>query len=384
MRRDVWAADDFVFRTQGKDLKRFINLAAQQKIRLAHLHWEKDGFTAQAWGIDHHKLATLAQQGGWNFCVIRRRGPGQWTERLLRRPGIPLGGLLFFLLLQCFNGLVWTIDFGNLEASEALRMRELLYESGIYEGAWLDSETLATAQTTALQQSDVFGWVSLNFTGGCLSIESTPAEYQMVREEAPMTPLYAKESAEIVAIETQSGFTAVEVGQTVEQGQLLVDVVRWGRDEKEVPQGAAGRILARVQKSYTAFQPYTLQTQCLNGRSKTQEILYLWGQQWEPSHEEESAEGGFAQSDWEPLQWGRLSLPGCVYRQTVWEQSPQNITYSTQQAQALARRSCRAQLYKEFPDAVIESEECQITQDTQGETCIITYQFCANIADSNP
>lgn len=384
MRRDVWAADNFLFRMQGKDLQRFINLAARQKIRLAHLRWEKDGFTAQAQGIDHHKLAELAQQGGWQFCVIRRRGPGRWTERLLRRPGIPLGGLLFFLLLQGFNGLVWTIDFGNLEESAALRMRNLLYQSGIYEGVWLDSETLATAQTIALQQSDVFGWVSLNFTGGCLSIESTPAEYQTIREEAPMTPLYAKEAAEIVAIETQSGFTVVEVGQTVEKGQLLVDVVRWGREEKEVPQGASGSILARVRKSYTAFQPYTLQTQSLNGRSKTQETLYLLGRPWKPSSEEVPAEESFVQSDWEPLQWGRLSLPGCVYRQTVWEQSPQTITYSSQQAQALAQRACRAQLYEEFPDAVIEAETCQITGNAQGETCTITYQFCANIADSNP
>lgn len=384
MQRSVWAADDFVFRVKGKNLQRFLNLAAAQEIRLAQLRWEPDGFTARAVGLDYRKLAALARQGDWQFTVLYRRGPGRWAEKLLRRPGIPLGSCLFMLLLQCFGGLVWTIDFGNLEEAEATQMRALLYQAGIYEGVWLDDETLAAAQNVALEQSDIFGWVSLNFTGGCVSVESTPAEYQTIQEEAPMHPLYAKAAAEIVAVETQSGFTVVEVGQTVEQGQLLVDVVRWGREEKEVLQGAAGRVLGRVQKSYTAYQPYSVEAECLYGKSETKETLYLLGHPWEIAAPDSDFAEGSMQVTWEPLHWGRVSLPGCMYRQTIWEASPQNITYSSQQAQALARRTCRIQLREEFPDAVIESEQRQITHDEQGETCTITYQFCADIATGTP
>ena len=202
MQRSVWAADDFVFRVKGKNLRRFLNLAAAQEIRLAQLRWEPDGFTARAVGLDYRKLTALARQGDWQFTVLYRRGPGRWAEKLLRRPGIPLGGCLFMLLLQCFRGLVWTIDFGNLEEAEATRMRALLYQAGIYEGVWLDDETLAAAQNVALEQSDVFGWVSLNFTGGCVSVESTSAEYQTIQEEAPMHPLYAKAAAEICLLYT--------------------------------------------------------------------------------------------------------------------------------------------------------------------------------------
>lgn len=381
MRPSVWAADDFVFRLRGKDVQRFLNLASQEKIRLAHLRWEPDGFTACALGANYHRIVRMAQRGGWQFSVVRRRGPGRWAERLVSRPGIPLGGLLFLALLQWFGGFIWTIDFGPLEDRAASRMRELLYQAGIYEGVWLDAETLSAAQTTALQQSDSFGWITLNFTGGCLAIESTPAEYQTIQEEAPMHPLYAETAAEIVAIETQSGFTAVEVGQLVEQGQLLVDVVRFGREEKEVRQGASGRIIGRVRKSYTTYQPYSVETPCLQGEGETQETLYILGKPWGGADTpEDGVTQEYQQSTWEPLHLGRISLPGCLYRQTSWQVATQQITYSTQQAQALARRGCRKQLYAEFPDAVIESEQRQITQDAQGEICTITYQFCANIA----
>ncbi|MCO7110034.1 hypothetical protein NIA69_14060 [Gemmiger formicilis] len=44
---------------------------------------------------------------------------------------------------------------------------------------------LQTAQAQALRRSEVFGWVSLNFTGGCLAIESTPSQTQTVREPPP-------------------------------------------------------------------------------------------------------------------------------------------------------------------------------------------------------
>ena len=121
MQRSVWAADDFVFRVQGKNLQRFLNLAAAQEIRLAQLRWEPDGFTARAVGLDYRKLAALARQGGWQFTVLYRRGPGRWAEKLLRRPGIPLGSCLFMLLLQCFGGLSGR---SILETLKKLKLRE--------------------------------------------------------------------------------------------------------------------------------------------------------------------------------------------------------------------------------------------------------------------
>lgn len=378
MHRELWAADRFRFRVRGEASQRFLNRAAGQRIRLARLRREPDGFTATAFGMDRGTLRRIAEQGGWQWEVVERRGPGARLETLLARPGLPLGAALFFCLLQLLGGLVWTIDFGAMTGEEQAAMRDLLAGCGVREGVFLDTGTLARAQTLALDQSDRFGWISLNFTGGCLYIEETPAQYQTVRQEPPPAPLYAKVAGVITAVEAQSGFSAVEVGQQVAEGQLLVDSVRLDRSGAPVAQGASGRVLARVEKSYTATQPYTGQAVFPGGAGQVQQTWYLPGMSW--TQGSLPREPGIRQEEWIPLRLGRLALPGCIHRVTCWSQQEQTLTRSADQARALAQRACRAQLYGEFPDAVIEAEERSLTDTSEGVQCTIRYRFCADIA----
>ena len=259
------------------------------------------------------------------------------------------------------------------------RMRSLLYDCQIYEGAWVDDSKLKTAQDTVSQQSDVFGWITLNFTDGCLFIENTDAEYQNIKQEAPMQPLYAKESGEIVAVEPESGFSLAVPGQSVEKGQLLVDVVRLDRDGNEIRQGASGRIVGRVEKSYTASQPLRVQQLILTGASEIKQQLFCLGRVWSQQHENQG-EQGLSQVEWLPLHLGRLNLPAMIRCETIWLQQEQTIVYSQEQAQALAFRNCRQQLYAEYPDAVIESEQRAATVEGERAVCTVTYRFRANIA----
>lgn len=61
------------------------------------------------------------------------------------------------------------------------------------------------------------------------------------------------------------------VGQQVQAGDLLVDVQRLDRKGNPVLQGASGRVLARVEKSYSAAQPYYPTQLTLTGRSAAAE-----------------------------------------------------------------------------------------------------------------
>ena len=46
----------------------------------------------------------------------------------------------------------------------------------------------------------------------------------------------------------------------------------------------------------------------------------------------------------------------------------------------MALRACRAALLAEFPDAVIEAEQREISAQEGAETAAVTYIFTANIA----
>ena len=379
MKAEFWAADTFRFSVTGPGTFRFLNRAAASGVRLRRVRWQKDGYTATASGPDRRRLEEIAKSGGWAFTVTARRGPGRRTEWLLRtRPGLAAGAVLFFVLLRFLGGFVWCIDYGAMDTDLHAGVRTLLADCGIHEGVYLTKPLLQAAQAQALRRSETFGWVSLNFTGGCLAIESTPSQTQTVREPPPRQGLYASVDGEILAVEIESGFAAVTVGQTVARGQLLAAAERLDRKGNAVPQGAGGRVIARVQKHYTARQSLTAEAPVYTGRSRVQTTLYLPWRSY--TDEPEDPLTGITQTDWLPVQLGRLALPASLCRVTTWEQLPDTVQYSEAAAAALALRACRAALLAEFPDAVIEAEQREISAQEGTETAAVTYIFTANIA----
>lgn len=383
MKQGIWGLDRITFRINGRDPQRFLNLASRHGVRLSHLRREEDGLSASAPGNSRVRIEQLAVQGGWRFSLLERRGPGRLAERIAARPGLIAGGALFLMLLQCFGQLLWTIDFGGLGEEQTYRLRTLLAGYGIYEGVRMEEKTLESARQAALQQSDLFGWITLNFAGGCLFVESTEARYQELRAEVPLQALYAREAGEITAMNAESGFAAVRPGQMVEQGQMLVGSVRPDHDGDPVYQGASGEVVARVEKSYTSFQPFRQETEILTGACATQAELYVLGRSL--------GNGGPALEtaaeriiSWEPVRLGRLSLPACIRFESAWPRARRIIVHSAAQARALARRACRDALLAEFPDAVVEAETCRWQTTGEGEACTVTYRFCADIATPVP
>ncbi len=379
-RCNTWRADSFRFAVTGRGAQHFLTGAARQGIRLQRLRCEADGYSARAAGADKAALQALAARGAWQFTVLERRGPGRMAERALARPGLPLGAVLFLVLLKLLSGFVWAMDFGELDPTQTAALRALLTDCGVEEGCYLTKETLTQAQQKVSAQSGSFGWVSLNFTGGCLFMESTPAQYQTVRAEADAASLVARAGGQVLTVRVESGFPAVQVGQYVEQGQLLASGVKADRNGAPVTQAAAGAVLARVEKCYLAEQPLQAGQTMLTGRRTARQTLRLLGRiyTWE------TPEGqGRLQREWLPLRLGRLALPGCLVRETWWEEQTQTVSYTPETAQAMARRACRLQLLAEFPDARIESLRYEETQREGVAYCAATYIFCADIAEGS-
>lgn len=379
MKRKFWAADRIRFQIRGADPQRYVNSITARGLQLDHIRWKQDGCVAQGFGRDYSALRRIAEQGGWEFSILRRRGPGFFLEQGMKRPGALAGAFLFVLLLNLLPHFVWVIDFGTLEGTASQRMRSLLAECGICEGTFLRQDILEDAQTAALEQSDLFGWVSLNFTGGCLFIEDTEAQAQTIREEPPLLPLYAKTAGVVTAVKAKSGFACVVPGQTVEAGQLLVDIVKLDRDGREILQGASGSILAKCEETFTASEPLSQTATVPETVATVRDTLYFLGGVW-PLQEKDDTEAD--RIEWISLRLGRLSLPGCLRRETVREERAMTLYHSAEQAEALARRNCRQQLLDAFPDAMILSERCQTQTLSDTVTASVTYQFVANIAVS--
>ena len=390
----AWRTDRIRFTVSGQGAQRFLSRASAENLRLWSIRCCGDGFSAAACGCDKRRLEQLAGKGGWTMKIEERRGPGRLVERLLQRPGLPLGAVLFLALVRLLSCFVWNIEFGAMEQEQAESVRRLLAENQIAEGTFLTGEGLAVAQQQASARSEEFGWVSLNFTDGCLTVESEPAEFRAVQPPAGAAQLTAKSGGCVVAVEVESGFSAVQVGQYVAQGQTLAVSSRLDRSGAPVLQAVRGRILARVEKEYASEVPLRTEALCLTGKRLTAQQVRFLGREWTVDTKEEcdgwkalretpkahSFKNAEVRDAWIPLRLGRVSLPGCLYRVTSWERTMQPVVHTEEAAGALARRACRLQLREEFPDAVLDTAQFAITKTEEAVFCRAVFVFVADIA----
>lgn len=383
-RYSTWRADRIRFVITGHGAQMLFSQAAQQGIPLHHMHCAGDGYAACAQGRDLDRLLALAQRGGWQLEVTGRRGAGPWAERLLHRPGVPLGLILCAVLLRLFSAFVWVIDFSGSDAARQQTLRALLDQNGIREGSCLTQDQLLQAQQALSLHSEEYGWLSLNFAGGCLFVETAEREQQDIRPGPADTALYARAGGEVLAVEVDSGFAAVVPGQYVAPGQLLAAAERSDHSGGPVNQAASGRILARVEIEITAAQPLRQQATVLTGRHTCERTLCLLGWQWMLEQAGETSTEADEKITWQPLRLGRIALPASIRQTERWEQRRLTLVYSEETAAALARRACRQRLAEQFPDAVVETQALQTKTGGGQVVCTARYVFTADIAQAEP
>lgn len=387
MRRyKAWRADGIRFAVRGAGAQNFISACARAGVRLQHLRCTADGYAGRAMGRDLAQMQAAAQRGGWQLEILARRGPGPLAERLWRRPGLPVGAALFLALCKLLSTFIWTIDFGALTQEQQQNFRQVLAQNEICEGSLLTQGALRALQKQVALQNGDYGWVSLNFAGGCLFVETTPLQVQPIRTQAQEGALYAAANAEIVALHLESGFAVVGVGQFVAQGQLLANAVKLDRGGDPVNQPAVGKVVARVEKNYQARRSLQAKQRLLTGPHTEHTTLHLLGRAFggQEGTTPPDAAPGCTQQEWLPLQFGRLALPGCLYRVTCWAAGEQAVRYSAAAAQALARRDCRLALQQEFPSAQPETLTWKEQSTENVVECTLRAVFLADIAVPGP
>ena len=235
------------------------------------------GYRARARGAQLEKLRAVAAEGGWQLCVAARRGPGVRCAFLLHRPGLLVGAALFLCLVRWLTGFVWQIYFGSLDAGGtatipcgACAARRL--------GRRLACAAKAAGCAGCAGQRHAGAWLGQpQLCRGLPFVWSRPcgisSRYSRTRR---LGALYAKAGGQVVSVLLQSGFASVEPGQYVAQGQLLANGQKADRQGDAVEQAAAGQVIARMGKSYTAVQPLAQQARLLTARARNRRSGMFW------------------------------------------------------------------------------------------------------------
>ena len=176
------------------------------------------------WYRDGKKLPLLAQQAGAEWRELERKGLPAILAGYRRRYGIWIGILLSAAFLAYTQLFVWEIRLDTTDPEQQALVWEYLDQAGIGLGTpWSQVDTHGVAQQLYFANRNT-SFAALNRNGCSLEVIFHTSPQTTLPQQRYQNMVAAKDGL-ILRVEALSGTAAVQPGQTVRQGQVLISGV---------------------------------------------------------------------------------------------------------------------------------------------------------------
>ena len=356
--------------------ERLLNLCAQNGVEFWGVEW-LDGTTLRLTTRRRtlRRLLDLAPRAGCQVRVVGSRGLPDFLLRFRTRYAFLAGMVLSLCAVAFLSQFVLTIQVtGNETVSTDVilsQLRQLGVRPGVY-GPGLDRQQIAQEALLGLEE---LSWMGINLHGTRLEVIVREAVESPERvDESGYYDIVAEADGIVVHVEAEQGDAAVEEGDTVTEGEVLIS----GLVTLEPPQysdqptryyqtHARGRVWARTWRTLTASIPLETAVKDYTGEETSAWSLVLFGQRIEifgnssiswPFYDKITAVRQASLP-------GGTELPLYLYRETARAYQPRTAAVDLSAAQ----------------DLLEEQLERQLEQLVGEEGTVESVQFTARVED---
>ena len=245
-------------RADAKDRTAVLDLCLAQSISYRYFGCDEDGSIFFCCTLPTgRRLLRLAKERGLSLCVEAHIGFLPLLYRHRRRAGLALGGLMILAMLLLSDRFVWDVRVTGNSAMTATEVRAELKECGLGVGSYIPSLRTVELENRVLIASERISWISIHMDGTVANVQII--EHIIPPPEEPTTPanLVANADGQIELVELYRGNCMVSVGQAVREGELLVSGLYDSPTEGYRYTRAAGRVLARTERTFRVEIPLT-------------------------------------------------------------------------------------------------------------------------------
>ena len=243
------------FRASGGFPARFLNLCDSENLRVWNLRQDTSGVTALVALRDYRRLHRVARQAGMTVCCLEKHGLPFLLRRNRTRLGLPVGVLCCAVLAVVCSGFLWSVETtGGKQVSE-MQILAAAANLGLFPGAKKPEENGELLAIRLQEELDgALSWAAVNLIGTRCVIEVRDAETQTTLPDPPYgapADLVADFDGQILSREVHSCIRANEVGNGVNNGDLLISGTREDREGKPYYYEARGIVTALHEDSRT-------------------------------------------------------------------------------------------------------------------------------------
>lgn len=244
------------FIAEGGMYSEFLNSLIENDFYIFNIVPNDFGFTAVCYASDYLEISRIGKRFQSKLKIQNKIGLYFKFSKLINRKGLWIGVVLYITLSAIFSHFIWRIDVNIDDNNLKNNIYNSLYNNGVYTGAYYTKEKLEKAATYAMVENEV-GQIFLNFYKGVLECEV----YPKISKEEYISDTVDHEivsnlSGIITDLRVYSGFSNVELGQSVSQGDILVNCSMIDEYNNLYYEKARAYIEALCEKTYSVYIPF--------------------------------------------------------------------------------------------------------------------------------
>lgn len=252
----------------------FLNYITDNDIYISDIKATEFGFTAYCMAKYYKKIAKAARKFQCRIKIVKKTGIWFKMRKLIRRKGLFVGAAISALLVVFFTNLIWRIDVITADKNITQDVYTMLYKNGIHAGAYFNQDKNQEVIQLISKNVNNVAYVTMNFYKGILTCKVDHTINKMpYLENQTSGNITAALDGVIEELEVYNGFSEIKIGQSVQQGELLVSATfidRNGTLQQVMPRAY---IKAYCEKQYTAFVPFEKTANIRTGRFAEQSAI---------------------------------------------------------------------------------------------------------------
>jgi len=372
-----WLKGYIILQVRGKDLTSFLNFIWQEGLMV----WRVNGNVQTELKLrialsDFFRLIKYRQQLKIKIRIIDRRGFPFLFNKIIFRPGLWLGFLLFIISLYISTSLVWKIEVNGNKLIPTETIIVSAEQIGIKKWAWKNNlANYDLLQREMLERLPDSSWIGIK-------IEGTTVIITVVEKKLPSnTPLtypqhlVAKKDAIIERIIAYKGKALVKRNQLVRKGDILISgIIGTEGNLTFVP--AQGEVRGIVWYETTLEIPLLKKSSRLTGEVITRNYLYFFNRSLKIKGEKIIPYKTYKQElEYQQISWGTKSFPFGLITEKIFETKVDISKLKEEEALKNALEVARKDLLRSLDNSAELIQEKVLQQKLDRDKLIVKVLF---------
>ncbi len=235
---------------EGYFLEKFVNICTRRQIFLWDVKKRNNSAMSMKVSIKGFRmLRPIAKKTGCRVRIMWKSGFPFVLYRYKRRKTFIAGAILFVFLFYFMSSFVWSIEVDGNEKLATETIIDRVCELGVKPGVLKYRINPHDVASNLMLDINELSWVSVVIKGTKVKIEVSEGveKPKLVKKDSPCDIVAARDGV-VKSIFVKSGLEAVEVGETVKKGQVLILGTVPVKNEENNPRimHAIGDVIART------------------------------------------------------------------------------------------------------------------------------------------